>query len=433
LDINRDFIDFGGGGRGEKEPPEETTESLATKAINVLKRATLDVGAMGIIATNLSLAAVGNPQNAPGAFAAGIGSIPGAEGLGNFLGAIAELGDAVLTVSKDLMNFSAPLFSVMTQFEFAIMGLKFQIADEIGPVLADLVPVIFDLIAASAELFVMIGKGLLPVLVPLIELFTLLVKGVTHLLNAFQLVTTWIFKEYYEADTKEYEDKVHREGLARLRQKRDEGLLSEERYNQLVEMSRRNKNQFQGGFDDPSSSINTLMMDQNKEFDKSWESVLESFGKFSESLSDMTNNVDRENKRFTDAMRQGAEIAMALFTASSEWARDPNNAQGPQFMPQRFRRDTVPNISGLSPAQTYVQQQGIAQAGGESVPGLPRPTSAALHLKMTDSIEIKAADEDRLHMEILQLKNQLFTKIRGMNDRRFVELMSARVSAGIGH
>lgn len=119
------------------------------------------------------------------------------------------------------------------------------------------------------------------------------------------------------------------------------------------------------------------------------------------------------------AQLEGWQGTRALFGAAWNWSRTDVE----ETKAVSLTRDSVPQLTGgASPVERAVRDAKEGQ-------GLPRPTPAAMHFKVTDHIEIQQNDEDRVHSELVMFKNAIMEEIRLMHDVRWMHRLGAMKSA----
>jgi hypothetical protein len=127
-----------------------------------------------------------------------------------------------------------------------------------------------------------------------------------------------------------------------------------------------------------------------------------------------------------EVIAAGMRLSRALFDAATMWA-GTREGHGPQvdYSPSREGMPPVPGIipTTRSPIETHVDRS----RGGEEARSMPQPTSAAINFRVADSVQIQAQDEDRLHMELLMWKNQVFQMLHSLQDGRWSRMALARV------
>jgi len=161
-------------------------------------------------------------------------------------------------------------------------------------------------------------------------------------------------------------------------------------------------------------------------------SLDEAMDAFQKAIDRFAGGVD---KLIEDRLTEGNKIASALFTAFQQWGNSASG-HGQQVTDPVIRgvpdptgtmvRDVVPGIGDVPntalPLEEFLRRQ---QAG---VGRFPRVSDAAMHLHVADNATIQAGDEDRLHAELLQWKDQILGEVRGMMDARWMRLAAARAA-----
>lgn len=149
----------------------------------------------------------------------------------------------------------------------------------------------------------------------------------------------------------------------------------------------------------------------------------------SDALSGLVSNVDDANRQY-DMMKNGHAISMAALSALDSFAAGEGHGSqglgGPRFeqAPPVGLAVGMPGAGGVG---------GLHSRGaGRDPGGFPRPEPAAVNFKVTDQINVQAADEQQIYSEMLQLREEVMGHVYGMMDQRWMALAEARAATAKG-
>ena len=362
------------------------------------------------------------------------------------LGKVAE---GLMGMASDLSLFNGELFSAMTGWELFVMGFKFELAERIGPALAEFVQAIQNVAASILPFFAAQLKLILSILTPLLDILSTILDALAPLAPLIELLASAVrllleVLAYVVGGLLKLFDVMvaaFAHGMASMVEKGGKNFDKWDEYtkNQVegdtftnaFKSTLRNiwikpiKAAMSGGAagdedTDVGQTFGTNFKDETYDrLDKSVDSLVESLSKFGSAMS----------KASEDMLENGHKISMALFDSvmvNAQLARDKNKDEGPSpynALPpvQKMSRDEMPNPSFLNRStETFIRD---AKIDGKS---MPRPTPAAMAMHTTNQIHIDQADEDRLLMQLMQARNEAFGAIAWLNDNRLLGFMNAR-------
>lgn len=446
----------------EKAEQRETLDSVMSAMKSRLFAASLGGFAMA--------SQTGNVGAQAGFAGAAIGGAPGAG-----VAAVGGLLQGVVEVTKSLEYFNGTIFEASTGFDMAMMGLKFEIANELAPLIQELMPVIVDLISSLAELAVEVAKLITPLLhllaqalIPIIDWLVVFAKAIEAAVNALKLIVDVKMKESEKAEllagikgdrfntaSADWGVKnlpgfldftnpsyalgararfAHEENVANIEKSFSEGGITQEQHDQQLKAANEHfeakKKELLGfDFDNPDLEVNQAIIDANKNMEGSLNELDKAFKDAIKSTMDFVNGLDDSKKRQEELMEKGRKLNLALFNSMDAWAHTLKD-HGTQVVRQGFERAKVPvPLSERSPAEQFIVNENAGHAADPRLPGsrgFPKATPAAVQFKVTDRVEIKAQDEDRLHLELLSFKNEVLSKLHGLQDGRLQQLALAR-------
>ena len=175
-----------------------------------------------------------------------------------------------------------------------------------------------------------------------------------------------------------------------------------------------------------------------------WEEASTEMSKYIDAVKDATKATSEKSKA-DDLIKAGHEMTLALFNTMKDWAGESQfpgqegstAGHGSQVDMSKPRREDGPSLANVTMSPTmrditadFVDSP-VASPGNMDDPTYPRPSAAAINMRLTDVVEIKVQDEDRLHQELLLWKQQLLNTINSIQDHRWMKIARARLSHGI--
>ncbi len=106
--------------------------------------------------------------------------------------ALSGFATAAISSAESLRNYNGEIFSVMTQFDFFMMGFKFRIAQDIAPAIVRLVSQLENLITAIEPLIANIINLSINAIIPAIDWVIRLSQGIQVVLASAQLLSAWV-------------------------------------------------------------------------------------------------------------------------------------------------------------------------------------------------------------------------------------------------
>lgn len=325
---------------------------------------------MGVTGGNPLAAMAGAGGSMLGGAGALLGGAAGA-GLGvagALVGGVGLAASGVRSMASDLSPYGGALFAAETEDMMFRQGLKFHMADELGPAMSDFIGSLQDLTIS-----------VLPDVISGLELLT---NGLTAAANA----VAYIYGKTPEEDLKS--------GKLSFRDRMEGAMYV----------------LGQTAFGDGGSILDPKNV-KNLAADFINQRLVE---------EDKLGGVE-------DFISKGREMNRVLFNAFSLWGDSSSSQIGAAEGARnagRIIRDVPPDAKEIarrlvSGAKGDVLDEAIQEKGL-----LARPTPAAMQFKITDYLKLQAHDEDRLHEELIQFKNGILENIIRMQDVNRVSLSS---------
>lgn len=440
----------GGGppaGQGGSQPPG-SDDSQPDRIKGEADRTQDILQELGSRARSASVAGISAASGDQGSMGAMIGMAGAAMGgpMGTVIAGFGALSEAVQSLAQDLEYYSSDIFSAMTEFEVTMMGLRFQLGRELGPVLSDLIKEI-------QELLVEVLPELVPAIQKIVELLEAGISSLQMFFHTMDAVVHGLKRMFRDAQG----NAMNAEGEFAVMWTGINAMMGESNRFSFWEglemvgaggltgigtslglmnpISQEQENEVTGRETHPAEKYRQLA-DYHLEqgvvaLESVWNEATEFFGE----IKEFFGYGKAKTEEMEDELRQGAEIALALFKHMEDWSQTMEG-HGPQFDPgnqemrhpggrSRYWRDTAPSLGGETPVDTFTDPRTETQPN-ERQRGAPRPTPAGVTFRVTDDVQIHAQDETRLHDELLQFRQMVEDKMQSMKDQRWIQIAKAR-------
>jgi len=374
--------DGGEGGAGPGTQPDEGEEDgkpvkgsvltgMARNLVRLMRYAGPMMESMGLTGRNIAANPVSGSAGAAFGAGAGIAKKFGATGkvVGEFIEAIGAATEHLYSMADGLRNYSGSLFATMTALDYSMEGMRYQLAQGVEQALSDFIDALVELADAVIPLLIDLLNWILPVLTMIIKGFTKMVIAIHAFVKAVEYAV-WAIIDIFTPDilSKGPKEKAH----------------------------------------------------------KAWNE-----------MTKLLKELVSETRSIGNLMR-GHKGSTALFRSMVAWTKDsPKHG----FMGGAGLRETPDAKAGfldLMPNHprgalgNWIRKRIVdarpGQEQGKDGRGFPRPQRPDVALKLADNLNIDAGDQDRLHMEMLQIKNMVLDLINGVHREKWMQLAHARTS-----
>ncbi len=378
--------------------------------------------------------------NIGGALESGAGAAGGALAQGGALGAVAggalavaagfaTLVKSVFSFGESLAGLNGMLFTAYGRFDLVMEGLKIDMAQKLGPAISGIVD---DLAAMAVELEPLAASILQPLfsilrdimhyLVPIVGLIgAVLQPTIENLVSVFKVLydvikivvdsMLWATGKVMEGvgALVEFIGKIPGIGKAT-------GIDFKGIGEQVDIMGKALADAAGSGISDAAKDIGKEVNSVINKSDRQWKGITDAWDKVAKSFEGGANG----SKGVDDAIARANALNLSLFNQLKDWSHTLN--QGMQGgvrhmtldMAHDFRKDVARfshDLGDKRPSDSFVDKAGKGQ-------GIPRPSPAAVHFKVSDYVEIQAQDEQQVHFELMMHMQKLqewYTKAKDIS------------------